>query len=155
MRSHRKRGEWITRGSTTLIGGCVVFPGAASRTPHWHTKVLTVLSELDASATTSGPDGEACRHYKVDGRADGYELELAPHFVHLAHGPSRTGIQSGANGCCGSGRTGQFRLPELRRPSRKKEPCEDPRHRATHQPGIHLCSLSLSTWTGEFIFAKK
>ena len=145
----RKRGEWITRGSTTLIGGCVVFPGAASRTAHWHTKVLTVLPELDAAAATAGPDGQAGRHHKVDRRANGHELQLAAHLVHLAHGPNRAGVQSGANGRRGGRRTGQFRLPELGRPGRKEEPCQDPRHRAAHQPGVHVCSLSLATWTGE------
>lgn len=148
----RKRGEWITRGSATLIGGRVVFPGAASRTPDWHTKVLTVLSELDAAPASPCPDGEARRHYKVDGRADGGELELAPHLFHLAHGPGRAGVQSGANGRRGGGGTGQFRLPELRGSCRKEEPREDPRYGAPHKPGVYFCSLSLSTWTGLFTF---
>lgn len=147
----RKRGEWITRGSATLIGGRVVFPGAASRTPDWYTKVLTVLSELDAAPASPRPDGQARRHHKVDGRADGGELELAPHLVHLAHGPGRARVQSGANGRrCGGG-TGQFRLPELRGSGRKEEPSEDPRHGAPHQQGVHVRSLSLSAWTGSFV----
>lgn len=130
----------------------MVFPGAASRTPDWYTKVLTVLSELDAAPASPCPDGQARRHYKVDGRADGGELELAPHLFHLAYGPGRAGVQSGANGRRGGGGTGQFRLPELRGSSRKEEPSEDPRHSAPHKPGVYFCSLSLSTWTGPFIF---
>ena len=126
----------------------MVFPGAASRTAHWHAKVLTVLPELDAAAAAAGANGQAGRHHKVDRRADRHQLQLAAHFVHLAHGPNRAGVQSGANGRRGGRRPGEFRLPELGRPDRKEEPRQDPRHRAAHQPGVHVCSLSLAAWTG-------
>lgn len=128
----------------------MVFPVAASRTPHWYTKVLTVLSELDAATAAASPDGKAGRHHKVDRRVNSRQLELTPNLVNLANRPLRTGLESRADGRRGRCRPRQFRLPEFRRSCRKEEPSQDPRHSAPHQQGIHLCSLSLPTWTSKF-----
>lgn len=127
------RGEWITRGSSVLIGGCVRFPGAASGTAYWHTKVLTVLSEFDVTATTTGSNGETGCDHQVDGRVDRYERKFAANFLNISDGSERAWTQStGTDGSSGGSRLGQFGLSELCRPSWQKKSRENPCHSTSH-----------------------
>lgn len=127
--------------------GCVLLSGSTVGFSAWRTKVFTVLSEFDVAAATTGADGEASGDHQVDGGADD-ERELASDLVHVAVGPVGPRAQPGPNRRW----YGESGVPYLGGPRGTQKSRQDPSNGAAHEPRVHVCSFSLTTWSGKLVF---